>query len=177
MKGGSSFYTRKKKEREREGSKKISRCLHFSLPSSSRALPVSNSLNFLLLLSVPFDAQENFRNFARPFKASVRAKKRSSVYTSRSRRDREIKPGDFASFRTSLLFGLVLFVNRRFCINRNLSPPKTKLPWRVESWTEVFCCLRRALSRDRGRGWLPVYFSPPVVSSSSAYRDLPSSFR
>lgn len=56
------------------------------------------------------------------------SKKRSSVYTSRSRPEREIKPGDFASFRASLLFGLVLFVDRRFCINRNLSPPKTKPP-------------------------------------------------
>lgn len=94
----------------------------------------------------------------------VYAKKRSSVYISRSRREREIKAGDFASFRASLLFGPVLFVDRRFCINRNLSPPKTKPPWREESWTEVLCCSRRALSlnsRNRGRGWFPVYFAPP----------------
>jgi len=78
---------------------------------------------------------ENFRNFARPFKASTRAKKWSSVYTSRSRREREIKNDNFASFRASLR--PVLFVDRCFCINRNFSPPKTKPPWREESWTEV----------------------------------------
>lgn len=121
----------------------------FFLPSflpSSRL--VSNSLNFLLLLSVPFDARENFRNFARPFRAkNTRAKKRSSVYTSRSGREREIKDGDLASFRASLLFGPVLFVDRRFCINRNLSPPKTKPPVKrgiVDR--SSLCCSRRALS-------------------------------
>lgn len=91
--------------------KRISRCLRFFLPSclpSSRL--VSNSLDFLPLLPVPFDARENFRNFARPFKAKTHgAKKRSSVYTSRSGREREIKDGDLASFRASLLFGPVLF--------------------------------------------------------------------
>lgn len=92
--------------------KRISRCLRFFLPSflpSSRL--VSNSLDFLLLLPVPFDARENFRNFARPFKANAHgAKKRSSVYILRGRRrEREIKDGDLASFRASLLFGPVLF--------------------------------------------------------------------
>lgn len=91
--------------RRREGEPSRKRTLDlFTSPflSSRRALPsASNSLNFLLLLSVPFDARENFRNFARPFKASTRAKKRSSVYTSRSRREREIKAGDLASFRAS----------------------------------------------------------------------------
>lgn len=115
-----SFHTRR-----REPSRKRSLDV-FTSPflHSSRFLPVSNSLNFLLL---PFDARENFRNFARPFKASTRVKKRSSVYTSRSRREREIKAGDFASFRASPLFAWCS-LSIGFCINRNLLPPKTKPP-------------------------------------------------
>jgi len=112
------FFLYPKRER-RIIQKKIFRCLRFFI--SFFVLPCFELSQLPTTFLGSFDAWENFRNFARPFKASTRAKKRSSVYISWSRREREIKDGDFTSFRASLLF-----VDRRFCINRNLSLPKTK---------------------------------------------------
>lgn len=75
---------RKRGDRPEKGSLDVfaSSFLPSFLPSSCL---VSNSLDFLLPLPVPFDARENFRNFARPFRANTRAKKRSSVYILRGR--------------------------------------------------------------------------------------------
>lgn len=101
--------------------KRISRCLRFFLPSflpSSRL--VSNSLDFLLLPSVPFDARENFRNFARPFKANTHGRRNEVpfIYFAVGTRARNkgrrlgflprftsLRPGAFLSIGASVLTG------------------------------------------------------------------------
>lgn len=66
---------------KREGDPSRKRSLDvFTSPFLPSSHPVSNSLNFLLLLSVSFDARENFRNFARPFKASIREETKFRLY-------------------------------------------------------------------------------------------------
>lgn len=81
------FFPHPKKEGE-PVQKRISRCLRFFLPSflpSRLALSQTPSTSYYFS-RFPLTLGENFRNFARPFKANTHgAKKRSSVYILRGR--------------------------------------------------------------------------------------------
>lgn len=131
-KGGSSLLSLvEEREREREGNR----------PTSEKDLSMSSLLPSFLrhaLFQTPSTSYYFFQfpltlgrtsGILRALSKRTHGRRSEVPFILRGRDgSAQIKNGDFASFRASLLFDPVLFVNRCFCINRNLSPPKTKPP-------------------------------------------------
>lgn len=127
------------------------------LPSFSSRL-VSNSLDFLLLLPVPFDARGELPEF----RASIQSEHtrgeetKFRLYTSRSGREREIKDGDLASFRASLLFGPVLFCRSALSVltgtSRRRKQNRREERNRGPKFSVVRAVLCREFTETRGGG-------------------------